>query len=84
MERGRKWLEDETGSMEVRGGDYPLDEPFVAAAVLLSGVTEVPRIKELQQVAIEAQENIDEIRQESEDNLQSLVEDDEDELDPLF
>jgi cell division GTPase FtsZ len=84
MERGRKWLEEETGSMEVRGGDYPLDEPYVAAAVLLSGVTDVPRIKELQQVAIEAQDNIEEIRQESERNLQNLVEDDEDELDPLF
>jgi cell division GTPase FtsZ len=84
MERGRKWLEEETGSMEVRGGDYPLNEPAVAAAVLLSGVSEVPRIKELQQVAIEAQDNIEEIRQESEQNLQNLVQDDEDELDPLF
>ncbi|MHB9288075.1 tubulin/FtsZ family protein [Halobacteriales archaeon Cl-PHB] len=84
IERGRKWLEEQTGSMEVRGGDYPIDEPNVAASVLLSGVHNVPRIKELQQVAIEAQENIDEIRQESEENLETLVEDEEDELDPLF
>jgi cell division GTPase FtsZ len=84
IERGRKWLEEQTGSMEVRGGDYPIREPNVAAAVLLSGVHNVPRIKELQQVAIEAQENIDELRQESEENLESLVEDEEDELDPLF
>ena len=84
IERGRKWLEEQTGSMEVRGGDYPIQEPNVAAAVLLSGVHNVPRIKELQQVAIEAQENIDEIQEESEENLETLVEDDEDELDPLF
>jgi len=84
IERGRKWLEEQTGSMEVRGGDYPLSEPNVAASVLLSGVHNVPRIKELQQVAIEAQDNIDEIRQESEENLEELVEDEEDELDPLF
>jgi cell division GTPase FtsZ len=84
IERGRKWLEEQTGSMEVRGGDYPIDEPNVAAAVLLSGVHNVPRIKELQQVAIEAQDNIDEIRKESEENLDELVEDEEDELDPLF
>jgi len=84
IERGRKWLEEQTGSMEVRGGDYPLEEPNVAAAVLLSGVHNVPRIKELQQVAIEAQENIDEIQEESEANLETLVEDEEDELDPLF
>jgi len=84
IERGRKWLEEQTGSMEVRGGDYPLNEPNVAASILLSGVHNVPRIKELQQVAIEAQDNIDEIRQESEENLEALVEDEEDELDPLF
>ena len=84
IERGRKWLEEQTGSMEVRGGDYPQNEPSVAAAVLLSGVHNVPRIKERQQVAIEAQDNIDEIRQESEGNLETLVEDEEDELDPLF
>ena len=85
MERGRKWLEEETGSMEVRGGDYPqAGADHVDAAVLLSGVTDVPRIKELQQVAIEAQDNIDEIRQESERQLQELVQDDQDELDPLF
>ncbi|MFC6989462.1 tubulin/FtsZ family protein [Haloplanus sp. GCM10025708] len=85
IERGRKWLEEQTGSMEVRGGDYPLQSSNrVACAILLSGVTNVPRIKELQQVAIEAQDNIEEIREESEDNLRNLVEDDEDELESLF
>jgi cell division GTPase FtsZ len=84
IERGRKWLEEQTGSMEVRGGDYPMREPSVASCILLSGVNNVPRIKELQQVAIEAQDNIDNIRDESEENLQDLVEDDEDELEPLF
>jgi hypothetical protein len=71
--------------MEVRGGDYPVsDSGFVASVILLSGVTNVPRIKELPQVAIEAQDNIDDIRQQSEENLHRLVEDDEDELEPLF
>jgi cell division GTPase FtsZ len=85
IERGRKWLEEQTGSMEVRGGDYPVTgSGFVASVILLSGVTNVPRIKELQQVAIEAQDNIDEIRQESDDNLDNLVSDDEDELESLF
>ncbi|MFC6875180.1 MULTISPECIES: tubulin/FtsZ family protein [Halobellus] len=85
IERGRKWIEEQTGSMEVRGGDYPMgDTNRVASVVLLSGVTNVPRIKELQQVAIEAQDNIDDIRSESEDNLENLVNDDEDELESLF
>jgi cell division GTPase FtsZ len=85
IERGRKWLEEQTGSMEVRGGDYPLpDSNHVAGAVLLSGVTNVPRIKELQQVAIEAQDNIEEIREESDEKFEDLVSDDEDELESLF
>ncbi|AUX08831.1 cell division protein FtsZ [Halalkaliarchaeum desulfuricum] len=85
IERGRKWIEEQTGSMEVRGGDYPVrGSDFVAGVILLSGVTNVPRIKELQQVAIEAQDNLDEIREESEENLSSLVNDDADELESLF
>ncbi len=85
IERGRKWLEEQTGSMEVRGGDSPVpNSQQVASVVLLSGVNNVPRIKELQEVAIEAQDNIDDIREESEENLEELVEDDDDELEPLF
>ncbi len=85
IERGRKWLEEQTGSMEVRGGDYPVGSSGkVASVVLLSGVTNVPRIKELQGKAVEAQDNIEEIRAESEAALQELVEDDEDELESLF
>ncbi|MFB6110081.1 MAG: tubulin/FtsZ family protein [Halodesulfurarchaeum sp.] len=85
IERGRKWLEEQTGSMEVRGGDYPVDDSQqVAAVTLLSGITNVPRIKELQGKAVEAQENIDEIREQSEAALQDLVEDEDDELEPLF
>jgi cell division GTPase FtsZ len=85
IERGRKWIEEQTGSMEVRGGDYPIPKSRqVAAVILLSGVTNVPRIKELQQVAIEAQDNLAEIREESEEKLEGLVNDDEDELESLF
>ena len=85
IERGRKWLEEQTGSMEVRGGDYPIrGADRVSCVVLLSGVTNVPRIKELQQVAIEAQDNIEEIRKESDENLSNLVTDESDELESLF
>ncbi len=84
IERGRKWLEEETGSMEVRGGDYPRQVPEVSASILLSGVTNVPRIKRLQQVAIEAQDTMEDIQQESDQNLEELVEDEADDLEPLF
>jgi len=85
MERGRQWLEEETGSMEVRGGDYPLPSSgTVAGLVLLSGVHNVPRFKELQQVAIEAQDNIAQRDARREDNLQKLVHDGAEELTSLF
>ena len=85
IERGRKWLEEETGSMEVRGGDYPLpSSDTVAGLVLLSGVHNVPRVDELQQVAVEAQDNIAERRDRREDNLQTLVHEGTEQLSPLF
>ena len=84
IEHGRKWLEEQTGSMEVRGGDYPRrGEGTVAALVLLGGVTNVPRVKELQQVAIEAQQNLGEITDESEDRFADLM-DSDGELESLF
>ena len=85
IERGRSWLEEETGSMEVRGGDYPIpDAETVASAVLFSGVHQVPRIKELQRVAIEARENIDQLRAESDDHLDELLDGAAEELAPLY
>ncbi|MFW6448232.1 MAG: tubulin/FtsZ family protein [Halobacteriota archaeon] len=85
IEYGRKWTEEQTGSMEVRGGDYPIrNARTLACTVLLSGVTNVPRIKELQQVAIEAKENIDEIRSASDANLDALMRRQTEELEPLF
>ncbi|GAB3025865.1 tubulin/FtsZ family protein [Natronobiforma cellulositropha] len=84
IERGRKWLEEETGSMEVRGGDFPLPErEEVGVTVLLSGVTNVPRIKQLQRVAIEARDTAAEVRAASQDGFESLV-DTQGELDALF
>ena len=84
IERSRKWLEEQTGSMEVRGGDYPrTGSGVVATVVLLAGVTNVPRVKELQQVAVEAKQNRDTIDDEREDNRQDLLGDDND-LESLF
>jgi cell division GTPase FtsZ len=83
IERGRKWLEEETGTMEIRGGDYPLDSEYVAAVVLLSGVTSVPRIKELQAVAVEAQHDFTERDAASPDRLADLL-DTGDRLETLF
>ena len=84
IERGRGWLEEETGSMEIRGGDYPIPgSGEVGAVVLLSGVTDVPRIDGLQQVAIETQETTEEVRARANEQFASLV-DTGGELDALF
>jgi len=84
IEHGRKWLEEQTGSMEVRGGDFPRrGSGTIAVLVLLGGVTNVPRVKGLQQVAIEAQRNIGEITEESDERFADLM-DSDGELDSLF
>lgn len=85
IERGRQWLEEETGTMEVRGGDYPITtEKKLAAVVLLSGVGNSERIQQLRQTAVEAQDNIEEIKTESDRKQEQLVSDENDELDSLF
>jgi cell division GTPase FtsZ len=85
VEDARKWVERTTGTMEVRGGDYPLpDSEYVSGLVVLGGVTDVPRIKDLQRTAIEAQRNIAEVGERSEGALEDLVFGDADELEPLF
>jgi len=84
-EKARNWLEDATGTMEVRGGDFPVpDADEVAAAVVLSGVTDVPRVKELQAIAVETQRNMQEISDSADDRLSDLLWSGDGELDPLF
>lgn len=85
VERGRQWLEEVTGTMVMRGGDYPIaNSDHVAAVILLSGVTNVPRIKQLQQRALETIDNIAERNERSESNLRALVEHDDGDIDPLY
>jgi cell division GTPase FtsZ len=55
VERARKWVEEETGSLQVRGGDFPLDSERLAALVLLCGVERSRRVEEFLERASEAQ-----------------------------
>jgi cell division GTPase FtsZ len=84
IEQGRSWVEENAATREVRGGDYPVEEPNVASLVVFSGVTDADRVKELQQIAIEAQDTIEEVEASSAEELDELVNDEEDDLDPLF
>jgi cell division GTPase FtsZ len=74
IDKARKWLENQTECMEVRAGDYPLpNEDKVAAIVVLAGVTDVPRVKEMQRKAIEAEERSKELKSQSEGDLEDLI-----------
>lgn len=46
--RGQEWLADRTGAATIRSGDVPVaDAPSVDVLVVLSGITETPRLQEL-------------------------------------
>ncbi|MFW6385342.1 MAG: tubulin/FtsZ family protein [Halodesulfurarchaeum sp.] len=84
LERARRWIETEIGSAEVLAGDDPRhSSPVLSATVLLSNVTEVPRIDDLQNQAVEAQDNIRSQEEGREEEIASLVTDEGNELDPV-
>jgi cell division GTPase FtsZ len=76
VESARSWLGEETGTMQVRGGDMPVDSERVAALVLLSGVERSDRIEAFFDRANEAVDDT-----EGEDATESVTSDD---LDGLF
>lgn len=85
VENARQWVEQETECMEVRGGDYPIEgTDQLAVVVLLSGVSDSQRIRDLQQIGVEAQNKMDELEEGSDERLKDLVQDEDDELDDLF
>ncbi len=60
LEKAKLWLEELIAGVEVRAGDYPTRKTeHVAALVILANVTEVPRVKELQRMAAEAKEEVE-------------------------
>lgn len=84
LESARQWLEDETGSTEVLAGDDPRsDAPTLSATVVLSNVTEVPRIDALQEQAVDAQSNIESQQEVRNDDIQELITADGGELDSI-
>jgi cell division GTPase FtsZ len=78
VEKSRQWIENETETMEVRGGDYPIEgNTKMAGIVLLSGVTESDRIRELQRIGVEAKKRTKQIQENSEESLQDLLQTEE-------
>jgi cell division GTPase FtsZ len=84
LESARQWLEQEADTVEVLAGDDPRDNATeLAAVVLLSNVTETPRIDEIQSQAVDAQDKIRAQEEVRDEEISDLITDDEDELDPV-
>jgi cell division GTPase FtsZ len=84
LESARQWLEETADTVEVLAGDDPRENATeLAAAVLLSNVTETPRIDEIQSQAVDAQNKIAELDAVREEEIEELITDDNDELDPV-
>lgn len=86
MEEGRRHIEKKTDCMEVRSGDYPRNDiSELSVTILLSGVHDLPRIKELQKIAVEADDKIKKVREERGNHLDELLEkEDAEEIDNLL
>ncbi|WP_418283875.1 tubulin/FtsZ family protein [Halorubrum sp. DTA46] len=77
-EKARTWLQEETGSMQVRGGDFPLDSDRLAALVILVGVERSRRVEEFlerarQAVRDEPEERTDPASAFRNDELEDLL-----------
>lgn len=59
IEKARQWLERNIAGAEVRGGDYPLPKSsYVGAVVLLAGISNAPRVRQLLERAKIVQEKV--------------------------
>ena len=75
VERARSWVEEETGSLQVRGGDFPLDSDRLAALVLLAGVERSRRVEEFMERAREASAEAERDQQATEEMFSDDLED---------
>lgn len=85
LESARQWLEEKIDTVEVLAGDDPREKSgTLAAVVLLSNVTDTPRIKEIQDKAVDSQDRIREQEAVRDEEIAALITDDNDELDPVI
>jgi cell division GTPase FtsZ len=81
VEKARKWVETETESMQVRGGDFPIDTSRLASLILLGGVERSDRVQRFMTRAEQAAEEAAEVDQEVRETDKTFQ---NDELDGLF
>jgi len=84
IESARQWLERTTGSVEVLSGDDPRPGTnSLSAVVLLSNVTDIHSVDRLQELAVDAKENIERQEETRQERMEELITDDDDVLDPI-
>jgi len=84
MEKSKERIEEMIRGTEVRGGDFPVvRSEHVATIVLFSGVSDIPRIKELQEMGADALETLKGVTSEKEREYQELM-DTNGSIKPLF
>ncbi|MEF8821482.1 MAG: tubulin/FtsZ family protein [Halovenus sp.] len=85
LESARQWIEQEADTVEVLAGDDPRhNADHLAAVVLLSNVTKTPRIDEIQDQAVDAQNKIQAQEAVRDEEISELITDENDELDPVI
>lgn len=85
LESAREWIEDEVDTVEVLAGDDPRENATaLSAVVLLSNVTDTPRIDAIQEQALAAQDKIAEQEAVREEEIDDLITDEEGEIDPVI
>lgn len=84
LESARQWLEERCETVEVLAGDDPrTNARRVSATVLLSNVTDTPRIDAIQRQAVDAQDSIRAQEAVRDEEIEALITDEDDQLDPV-
>ncbi|MDK2890723.1 MAG: tubulin-like protein CetZ [Methanoculleus sp.] len=68
----RKWIDRSIAGLEMRSGDYPVrNTSFVGIIIVLSGITNIPRVEEIRDIRTEYQLECEEerLRAEEEERL---------------
>ncbi|WP_152042945.1 tubulin/FtsZ family protein [Salinigranum salinum] len=85
LESAREWIESEVDTVDVLAGDDPRENASaLSAVVLLSNVTETPRIKSIQEQAVDAQDKIAEQDAVREEEIAELITDEQGKIDPVI
>ncbi|KAB1198275.1 MULTISPECIES: tubulin/FtsZ family protein [Haloferax] len=85
LESAREWIENEVDTVEVLAGDDPRENAnALSAVVLLSNVTQTPRIEAIQEQAVAAQEKIAEQEAVREEEIADLITDKDGKIDPVI